>query len=125
VTQTTYDNLGRVVSTIHNYQSGQPASATVNVQTSTTYNGLGQVVSSTDATGAVTTMTYNGLGQVVSTTDPASRTTTMGERWQATPDGRVTVTQIDGLGRSMTTITNYRKRRKAPAFKHGDMSRVV
>ena len=107
VTRTTYDKLGRVVSMIQNYQSGQAASATVNVQTTTTYNGLGQVVSTTDAVGAVTTMTYNGLGQVVSTTDPVSRTHTMGERWQATPDGRVTLTQRDGLGRTVATITNY------------------
>jgi YD repeat-containing protein len=67
----------------------------------------------TDTLGFATRYTVNGLGQTTQVTDQQGRLTQMGYdgagllRWTKRPDGQVTVYQVDGLGRVVTTIVNY------------------
>jgi RHS repeat-associated protein len=113
VTRQSYDRLGRVVSTTRNYVSGGAVDSDTNVTSSQTYDALGRVVVNTDPLGVETSATYDGLGRAVTATDGESRVRRMGYdgaggvRWSETPDGRFTVTLVDGLGRATTTIQNY------------------
>jgi YD repeat-containing protein len=114
--RTTYDGLGRTLKTIRNYQDGVYSSSApaTDVATSYRYDALGRTLAVTDTLGKATTLTVNTLGQTVSTTDPLGRVTTMGYdgtgtlRWTKRLDGQITLYQIDGLGRTSTTILNYK-----------------
>ena len=112
-TRTTYDGVGRVIATTANYVDGGPTDTQTNVTTTTTYDGLGRIVTTADATGATTAMGYDGLSRTTVMTDSLNRVTTMGydgvgaQRWTQRPDGQLTLTALDGLGRPVTTIVNY------------------
>jgi RHS repeat-associated protein len=114
-TRSLYDGLGRVTSTIAAYDDGVFDSNVpdTDVTTQTSYNALGQAVTATDPTSGVTTQAYNGLGATIVITDSVGRETHQGYdgqgalRWSRSPDGRLTVYQLDGLGRTIATIANY------------------
>ena len=115
VQRSTYDGLGRSVAQTASYQDGvfDPNQPDTDVTTTTTYDGLGRVVSTQDAALAITRQQYNGLSQTTVITDSLSRVTRMGydgqgsQRWTQMPDGRVALTLLDGLGRSVATIQHY------------------
>jgi len=114
VQQTAFDGVGRRIRSIANYVDGSfdPQTPDADVITTWRYDGLGRMLSSTDPTGVATSTSYDALGRRSSHTDGASRTHRQGSdaagtRWQADPAGRLTVTQIDGLGRVVVTIANY------------------
>ena len=112
VAHMTYDGLDRAISTIDNYVAGAPATAGANVATGQAYDALGRTVAVTDALGDASLQSYNDLGASVTTTDAAGRASqagydATGERWSAAPDGRLTVTRVDGLGRVVATIRDY------------------
>ncbi len=121
VTHTVYDGLGRAVSTIDNYVAGGPTNADTNVTSQTAYDALGRTIVTTDAVGARTSYGYDALGQTVAVTDALGRVISAGydgtgvQRWEATPNGRLTVVQIDGMGREIATISNYRTGVPGPA----------
>ncbi|MFD3166314.1 RHS repeat-associated core domain-containing protein [Herpetosiphon sp. NSE202] len=108
-TQTVYDGLGRVVKVTKNYQAPPAgASATVNVATTTTYaDAAGTTVTTTDPTGKATTTSRNLDTGVTSVTAPSGLITRNGPRWSKTPDGQVSVSMIDGLGRTIQSVSNY------------------
>ena len=114
VAHTDYDGLGRTIDTIANYVSGGASDSHTNVATRSTYDGLGEPVTSTDANGNTTTYGYDRIGDRISTTDAMTRTSATGYdgtgtlRWSATPDGRLTVYNVDGVGRTVATIANFR-----------------
>jgi len=90
-TQTGYDALGRTVAVT---------------------DALGQVAQTTDPVSGTTSYQYDALGRTTATTDTLGRALPDGHagdgaRWRATPDGRYTVAQVDGLGRVITTTQNY------------------
>jgi len=114
ITRTTYDGLGRVTATTQNYRASTATTPTANenVTTRTTYDALGRVVARTDATNVTTSVQYDALGNGTSSTQ-GTRSTQAGydgtgvQRWQRQADGRLTVFEVDGLGRIITTIQNY------------------
>ncbi|KPL83060.1 hypothetical protein SE18_19680 [Herpetosiphon geysericola] len=108
-TQTVYDGLGRVVKVTKNYQVPPAgASATVNVATTTTYaDAAGTTVTTTDPTGKATITTRNLDTGIMTVTAPSGLITRTGPRWSKTPDGQVSVSMIDGLGRTVQTVSNY------------------
>ncbi|NTV61980.1 MAG: hypothetical protein HGA65_00385, partial [Oscillochloris sp.] len=112
-TRSSYDILGQTTATTRNYVVGAPADSDTNLTTSQTYDALGRVVSQTNVLGVVTGQSYDALGRVVTATDGELRVSRMGydgsggQRWSETPDGHVTVSLVDGLGRVTTTIQNY------------------
>ena len=114
VTHTTYDALGRVLTTTLNYQPGVTESSTVNVATRMTYrDGIGRRVVTTDATGVTHQQGTDGVLRPISTIDHEGRQTwtwhdTTGMRWRRDPSGVLTVTRVDGLGRVVATVQNYR-----------------
>jgi len=113
VTHTTYDGLDQAATVTANDVPGGPVNADTNVTTSYGYDALGHTTVVTDGVGATTSYGYNGLGEAIAITDSADRVTNSGFdgtgalRWTATPDGRLTVLQVDGLGRVVTAIQNY------------------
>jgi YD repeat-containing protein len=113
VTRTEYDGVGRVKTTIQNYRAGVTPDQQTNVTARTGYDGLGRTTVMTDAVNAVTRMGYDGLGRVTTMTDAVGRATRQGYdgagalRWTRRPDGTVSIIQIDGLGRAITTIQNF------------------
>lgn len=108
-TQTVYDGLGRVVKVTKNYQAPPVgASPTVNVATTTTYaDAAGITVTTTDPTGKATITTRNLDTGVTTVTAPSGLITRNGPRWSKTPDGQVSVSMIDGLGRTVQSVSNY------------------
>lgn len=115
-TQYSYDGLGQLVETIVNSQPGQAASATVNVKSTTTYlDAAGSRWNETDPTGKITQYETDGFGQVNKVIDPAGLITLSGPRWTKTPDGQVRVAMIDGLGRTIKTVSNYQDGVYVPA----------
>jgi len=113
VTYTTYDGLDQAATVTANDVPGGPVNADTNVTTSYGYDPLGHTTVVTDGVGATTSYGYNGLGEATAIMDSAGHVTNSGydgtgtERWSATPDGRLTVLQVDGLGRVVTAIQNY------------------
>jgi len=113
VTHSAYDGLGQTVAITGNYVAGGAATSDTNVGSATTYDALGRATGATDATGASTSNGYDALGDAITATDALSRTTRSGydgagaPRWSMTPDGRLTVYRVDGLGRTVATIQNY------------------
>ena len=107
-TETVYDGLGRVVKVTRNAQPGINPSATVNVATTTTYaDAAGITVTTTDPTGKATITTRNLDTGVTTVTAPSGVITRSGPRWSKTPDGQVSVSMIDGLGRTIQNVSNY------------------
>ncbi len=116
ITRTTYDVLGRPRVTTQNYVSGGPVTPDTNVTTRRAYDALGRTTIITDAllpVGAMTRYAYDGLGRTTILTDTVGRVTRMGydgtgtQRWVRRPDGRLAVSQVDGLGRVTATIESY------------------
>ena len=114
VTKTEYDDLGRVLTRTLNYVPGAPTSAITNVQQRTVYaDGQGRVVTQIDALGYSSSSATDNLMRTVVMTDAAGIRTEQGYdgsgqlRWTRAPDGIYTVTEIDGLGRTIATIQNY------------------
>ncbi|WP_110514293.1 RHS repeat-associated core domain-containing protein [Herpetosiphon llansteffanensis] len=107
-TRTFYDGLGRVTSVIQNEQPGVAPTSTINVTTLTSYaDAAGITVTTTDPTGKATTTTRNLDTGVTSTTAPSGLITRTGPRWSKTPDGQISVSMIDGLGRTIQSVSNY------------------
>ena len=113
--QTIYDGVGRVKKTMGSYQDGIYSSGTPDrdILTTMSYDGLGRTTLVADVLNATTQTGYNGLDQTVVMTDTLGRVSRAGydgtgtQRWQATPDGRVMLFQLDGLGRVVATVQNY------------------
>ena len=113
--QTIYDGVGRVKNTVGSYQDGIYSSGTPDrdILTTMSYDGLGRTTLVADVLNATTQTGYNGLDQTVVMTDTLSRVSRMGydgagtQRWQFTPDGRLTLLRLDGLGRVVATVQNY------------------
>lgn len=114
-THTVYDGVGRVVTSVANFEDGVYSSTASDrdIITTTRYDGLGRAIQLVDAINAATQTGYNGLDQTVALTDTLGRVTRQGydgtgaQRWRLTPDGRLTLFQLDGLGRVVATIQNY------------------
>ena len=121
VTHTDFDGLGRAIAVTENYVAGGSTSADTNVTSGTAYDALGRTTVETNAVGAATSYAYDGLGDTIAITDGAGRVSRSGHdgtgvlRWSATPDGRLTVYQVDGLGRVVATIQNYNTGTAGPA----------
>jgi RHS repeat-associated protein len=117
VTLTTYDGLGRVQSTIQNYVAGAPATNDTNVTTQTVYDVMGRTIAVTDALSGTTRLEYDQLGHTAVVTDTMGRVTRFGydgsgtQRWTeravGTAEQRLSVFQVDRLGRVVATIENY------------------
>ncbi|NJK82041.1 MAG: RHS repeat protein [Chloroflexaceae bacterium] len=125
LSRTNYDALGRVSSTIQNYDDGvfDPTEPDTDVGSGgTTYDALGRVRERTDAEGGTTAYEVNALGSTTAITDATGRVTRMGydgtglQHWSAVqePDAsddrgwrwRITRSVHDGLGRVVTTVVN-------------------
>ncbi len=111
-TATQYDGLDRPLSVTRNAVPGAPAAPDTNVATRYQYDALGHVAQTTDPVSGTTQYSYDALGRTTATTDTLGRAIDAGQegngaRWSATPDGRYTVAQVDGLGRVSTTTQNY------------------
>ncbi len=119
-TRTEYDRLDRPLATVRNAVPGTLTTAITNVTTLQDYDALGRTTVLTDATGAATRQSYDGLGHTSAITDAVGRVTRTGYdadgavRWRLRNDGQLTVWQTDGLGRTVTTITNYEDGQAGP-----------
>ncbi len=89
-----------------------PAYPNINVATTYGYDAVGETTVVTTAVGVPTSYSYDALGRTTATTDTLGRPIGTGQygdgaRWSITPDGRYTVQQVDGLGRTIRTTQNY------------------
>ncbi|MFE4974310.1 LamG-like jellyroll fold domain-containing protein [Kitasatospora sp. NPDC056651] len=105
VSQSTYDDLGRRITSTQLERYPVPAAYT----SMFTWDDAGNQLSSTSPGGAGTKATYNAVGQALSVTDPAGVTVRpaydgLGRTTRVTQaDGTATVTGYDRLGRTLTT----------------------
>ncbi|MDR7273969.1 RHS repeat-associated core domain-containing protein [Catenuloplanes atrovinosus] len=103
-TLTTYDDLGRAVTTTTVEREPGPVSYLI---TSTEYDDRGRPVRVTSPQGRTTRIAYNGAGEVVSTTDPAGLTSTIDYdiagrvRSRIDPTGLTIATTFDLAGRAV------------------------
>jgi len=104
--------MGRAIDVIQHYVSGGAVNSDTNVKTTTSYDGLGETTQTTDAKN-IPHLHLRCPGRPDQRDRPMSRLTRMGYdgtgtlRWRMTPDGRVTVYNVDGMGRVTITIANY------------------
>lgn len=113
--ETLRDGMGRPVATIANVQDGRFAAdrPDQDVTTRRVYDGLGRAVQTIGPTGGVVQTTYDAQNRVLAVTDAAGRTRSTGYdgrgtvRWRTAPDGRITLYEVDGLGRTVAAISNY------------------
>jgi len=112
-TRTEYDDLGRQVAVIQNYEDGvyEPDEPDRDVRSETVYNGLGQVEAQVAVADEriTTTYTYDDVGRLVTTTNALSGTTTtvydvLGRRVETIDaEGHSTTYAYDAAGRLVTT----------------------
>ncbi|WP_194235870.1 LamG-like jellyroll fold domain-containing protein, partial [Streptomyces sp. CB01881] len=105
VSQSTYDDLGRRITSTQLERYPAPAAYT----STFTWDDAGNQLSSTPPGGGVSKATYNAVGQVLSATGPTGVTVRsaydgLGRTSRATgADGTATVTGYDRLGRTLST----------------------
>ncbi|MFE6867124.1 LamG-like jellyroll fold domain-containing protein [Kitasatospora sp. NPDC057692] len=103
--QSTYDDLGRRITSTQLERFPTPTAHT----TTYTWDDADNQLSSTLPSGATTRSTYNAVGQVLTTTDPAGLTVRtdydgLGRTGRVTgADGTATVSSHDRLGRTLST----------------------